>query len=274
MHEGIPILNYLVPKAFMHEDGKLTGMIFEKVRRRARRRRAGASSCRPASPTQLFACDDVLVAVGQENAFPWIERDIGLEFDSGACRWSTRSRSSRRRPDVFFGGDAAFGPKNIIWAVAHGHEAAISIDKLLPRRGRRASGPPPRVNLVVAEDGHPRVELRQRHLARERATRCRWRTSSDRAARTSRSRSSSASTAQLAYDGGAALPELRRADGVHAASSASNATPASTSARWTASPSPRTATRRTCARGCTRRRRNLDQELYVSGHAQDRRASW
>ena len=81
MHEGIPILNYLVPKAFVHEDGRLTGMTFEKVKARARRRRAGASWCRPASPTSSIECDDVLVAVGQENAFPWIERDIGIEFD-------------------------------------------------------------------------------------------------------------------------------------------------------------------------------------------------
>ena len=89
-------------------------------------------------PDQHFECDDVLVAVGQENAFPWIERDIGIEFD----RWDmpvvdeiTHAVDAIR--NVFFGGDAAFGPKNIIWAVAHGHQAAISIDLLLPGRGRR-----------------------------------------------------------------------------------------------------------------------------------------
>jgi formate dehydrogenase beta subunit len=81
-------------------------------------------------PDQHFECDDVLVAVGQENAFPWIERDIGIEFDKwgmpvGRCE----TFQSTQCPKVFFGGDAAFGPKNIIWAVAHGHEAAVSIDK-------------------------------------------------------------------------------------------------------------------------------------------------
>ena len=81
MHEGIPILDYRVPKTFEHEDGRLTGMRFEKVRAETRRRRAGASWCRPASPTNSIACDEVLIAVGQENAFPWIERDIGIDFD-------------------------------------------------------------------------------------------------------------------------------------------------------------------------------------------------
>jgi len=72
----------------------------------------------------------VLVAVGQENAFPWIERDIGMEFDRwGMPKVDVRTMQSTI-PNVFFGGDSAFGPKNIIWAVAHGHEAAISIDKL------------------------------------------------------------------------------------------------------------------------------------------------
>ena len=81
MHEGIPILNYLVPKAFVHESGKLTGMTLREGRGGLRRRRAAAAWCPPASPTQCFECDDVLVAVGQENAFPWIERDCGIEFD-------------------------------------------------------------------------------------------------------------------------------------------------------------------------------------------------
>ncbi len=128
-HEGIPILNYLVPKTFVHKDGKLTGMTFEKVKAEydAKGRRKLVST---GEPDQLFECDDVLVAVGQENAFPWIERDIGLEFDE---QWDMpvvdKVTMQSTIPSVFFGGDAAFGPKNIIWAVAHGHEAAISIDK-------------------------------------------------------------------------------------------------------------------------------------------------
>ena len=78
----------------------------------------------------------MLVAVGQENAFPWIERDCGIEFDEWGMPIARPSHAAVHRREVFFGGDAAFGPKNIIWAVAHGHEAAVSIDRLLPRRGR------------------------------------------------------------------------------------------------------------------------------------------
>jgi len=81
-------------------------------------------------PDQHFDCDDVLVAVGQENSFPWIERDIGIEFDKWGMPVVDQVTMQSTIPNVFFGGDSAFGPKNIIWAVAHGHEAAISIDKL------------------------------------------------------------------------------------------------------------------------------------------------
>jgi formate dehydrogenase (NADP+) beta subunit len=131
MHEGIPILNYLVPKAFIHQNGKLTGMTFEKVK--AEYDAKGRRKLVPTGePDQHVECDDVLVAVGQENAFPWVERDIGIEFDD---RWDMpkvdETTMASTHPKVFFGGDAAFGPKNIIWAVAHGHEAAVSIDKML-----------------------------------------------------------------------------------------------------------------------------------------------
>ena len=136
MHEGIPILNFLVPKAFIHENGQLTGMTVREGRRPSTTTRAAASWCRPASRTSIIDCDDVLVAIGQENAFPWIERDIGIEFDKWDMPKVDQTTLQSTNPKVFFGGDAAFGPKNIIWAVAHGHEAAISIDKLLQRRGR------------------------------------------------------------------------------------------------------------------------------------------
>jgi ferredoxin len=82
-------------------------------------------------PDRLIPCDDVLVAVGQENAFPWIERDCGIEFDQWGMPKVDKITFASTNPKVFFGGDAAFGPKNIIWAVAHGHEAAVSIDKML-----------------------------------------------------------------------------------------------------------------------------------------------
>jgi formate dehydrogenase beta subunit len=150
-HEGIPILNYLVPKAFLHAEGRLTGMLFEKVKAvyDDKGRRSLVST---GEPDQAFECDEVLVAVGQENAFPWIERDIGLEFDKWGMPVLDPVTFQSSRPDVFFGGDAALGPKNIIWAVAHGHDAAISIDRLCHGEDVR-NRPPPMVNLVSQKMG-------------------------------------------------------------------------------------------------------------------------
>ncbi|MBM3383795.1 MAG: 4Fe-4S dicluster domain-containing protein, partial [Betaproteobacteria bacterium] len=129
-HEGIPILNFLVPKAFLHQEGRLTGMSFEKVK--AVYDDKGRRSLVPSGePDQSFECDNVLIAVGQENAFPWIEKDAGIRFDRWGMPAVDKVTFQSSLPNVFFGGDAAFGPKNIIWAVAHGHDAAISIDKLL-----------------------------------------------------------------------------------------------------------------------------------------------
>ena len=130
MHEGIPILNFLVPKAFTHDDGRLTGITFEKVK--AEYDAKGRRNLVPSGePDQHIPCDDVLVAVGQENSFPWIERDIGIAFDKWNMPKVDPKTMRSTHPKVFFGGDAAFGPKNIIWAVAHGHEAAVSIDMML-----------------------------------------------------------------------------------------------------------------------------------------------
>ncbi len=128
--EGIPIHNFLVPKEFRHADGKLTGVLFEKVKAEfdAKGRRKLVAS---GEPDVLFECDDVLVAVGQENAFPWIERDAGIAFDDHGMPVVDKVTFQSSNPKVFFAGDAAFGPKNIIWAVAHGHEVAVSIDKLM-----------------------------------------------------------------------------------------------------------------------------------------------
>ena len=150
--EDIPILNYLVPKEFKHHNGKLIGMTFEKVKAEydARGRRNLVPT---GEPEHFFECDDVLVAVGQENAFPWIERDIGLEFDD---RWDMPKVDEvtfqSTHPKVFFGGDAAFGPKNIIWAVAHGHQAAISIHMFCQGEDI-ANRPPPMVNLTSQKMG-------------------------------------------------------------------------------------------------------------------------
>ncbi|MBI2296322.1 MAG: FAD-dependent oxidoreductase, partial [Betaproteobacteria bacterium] len=151
MHEGIPILNYLLPKAITHDSGRLTGVTFEKVRAEydARGRRNLVPT---GEPDQHFECDDVLVAVGQENAFPWIERDIGIEFDKSVMPVVDTVTMQSTLPNVFFGGDAAFGPKNIIWAVAHGHDAAISIDKLLNGEDIRER-PAPMVNLTSQKMG-------------------------------------------------------------------------------------------------------------------------
>jgi ferredoxin len=128
-HEGIPILNFMVPKSCKVENGKLTGMVFEKVK--ATYDAKGRRSLIPTGePDQHVECDDVLVAIGQENAFPWIERDAGIEFDKWNMPVVDKVTFQSTNPKVFFGGDSAFGPKNIIWAVAHGHEAAVSIDKM------------------------------------------------------------------------------------------------------------------------------------------------
>jgi formate dehydrogenase beta subunit len=151
IHEDIPILNFLVPKEFRHQDGRLFGMTFEKVHAeydaRGRRRLVPTGE-----PDQFFECDDVLIAVGQENAFPWIERDIGLEFNEWDMPVVNETTFQSTNPRVFFGGDSAFGPKNIIWAVAHGHEAAISIHKMCMGEDIN-DRPPPGVNITSTKMG-------------------------------------------------------------------------------------------------------------------------
>jgi formate dehydrogenase beta subunit len=151
MHEGIPIINFHVPKAFVHEGGKLAGMTFEVVKAVYDER--GKRSLVPTGePDAFFECDDVLVAVGQENAFPWIERDCGLVFDEWGLPKLFKDTHQSTLPQVFFGGDAAFGPKNIITAVAHGHEAAVSIDRFLNGQDT-ARRPGPLVNLMSQKMG-------------------------------------------------------------------------------------------------------------------------
>lgn len=150
-HEGIPIINFHVPKAFVHEEGRLLGMRFEIVR--AEYDEHGRRTLVPTGePDAYFECDEVLVAVGQENAFPWIERDCGIAFDKWGLPTLDKDTFQSTVPNVFFGGDAAFGPKNIITAVAHGHEAAVSIDKLL-RAEPVYVRPAPMTNLVSQKMG-------------------------------------------------------------------------------------------------------------------------
>ena len=210
MHEDIPILNFLVPKAFTH-DG-----------RQADRRRCSRRS-RPSTTTRAAASLVADRRAGRASShattcwsrsarrtpFPGSSATSASSSTSGTCRWSTRvtlrldqsrrSSSAATRPS---------GPKNIIWAVAHGHEAAISIDKLCqgedvarPAAAGRHPGQP--------EDGHPRVELRQRHLQRPALPGAAARQGRGAAA-TCGWRSSSASTAALGFKRGRALPELRR----------------------------------------------------------------
>ncbi len=151
MHEGIPILNMHVPKAFVHDNGRLTGVRFEKVRAEydARGRR---SLIPTGEPDVLIECDEVLVAIGQENSFPWIERDLGIEFDQWGMPKLDALTLQSTLPRVFFGGDAALGPKNIITAVAQGHEAALSIDLFCRGRDLKRR-PPPAVTLVSQKMG-------------------------------------------------------------------------------------------------------------------------
>ncbi len=127
IHEDIPILDCHVPKSFVIENGKLTGMMFEIVK--AEKDETGRRKLVNAGVPDVFIeADDVLLAIGQENTFPWIERDLGLKFDKWELPEVDSVTHQSSIPSVFFGGDSAFGPKNIITAVAHGHQAAVSID--------------------------------------------------------------------------------------------------------------------------------------------------
>jgi NADPH-dependent glutamate synthase beta subunit-like oxidoreductase/ferredoxin len=149
--EDIPIFDNHVPKEFVLKEGKLVGMLFEKVE--AVYDKNGKRTLVPTGEEPaLFECDDVLIAVGQENAFPWIERDLGIDFDRWECPSVDKQTFQSTRPSVFFGGDAAFGPENIITAVAHGHQAAISID-LFCQGESVAERPAPFTNLVSQKMG-------------------------------------------------------------------------------------------------------------------------
>ena len=123
--ESVEIIINRSPKSFVIENGKLQGMVFERMEYSvdAQGRITGES----AAGEEFIPADDVILAIGQENAFPWIERDLGIEFDKWSVPQVDTKTFQSTRPGVFFGGDAAFGPKNIIWAVEHGHQAAISI---------------------------------------------------------------------------------------------------------------------------------------------------
>jgi NADPH-dependent glutamate synthase beta subunit-like oxidoreductase len=144
--EGVEIIINYAPKNFVIEDGALKGMLFERLE-------WDTDAKRSRTLDEIFLpADDVILAIGQENAFPWIERDIGIEFDKWDVPLVNESTMQSTRQGVFFGGDAAFGPKNIIWAVEHAHQAAISIHNYcqnIPIGDR----PPQGMNLISQKMG-------------------------------------------------------------------------------------------------------------------------
>jgi len=125
--ENVDIMVNHSPKEFVYEDGKLVGMKFDLMEYKVDEN--GGIDRGTSTGEVLIPCDDVVLAIGQDNAFPWIERDIGINFDKWECPVVDEDTMMCARDGVFFGGDSAFGPKNIIWAVEHGHQAAISMHK-------------------------------------------------------------------------------------------------------------------------------------------------
>ena len=125
--ENVEIIVNHSPKEFILKNGKLIGMLFDQMEYNIDEK--GNIDKGKVVGEKMIPCDDVILAIGQENAFPWIERDIGIEFDKWDCPVVNEETMMSSLNGLFFGGDSAFGPKNIIWAVAHGHEAAISIHK-------------------------------------------------------------------------------------------------------------------------------------------------
>jgi NADPH-dependent glutamate synthase beta subunit-like oxidoreductase/ferredoxin len=147
--ENVEIVINHAPKAFVIEEGRLVGMQFDRMEYDLDGDRITAERV---VGEVVIPCDDVILAIGQENAFPWIENDLGIEFDKWHVPKVDRTTFQSTRTDVFFGGDAAFGPKNIIWAVEHGHQAAISIHNFLQQRPV-TERPPPLLNLSSRKMG-------------------------------------------------------------------------------------------------------------------------
>ncbi len=148
--EQVEIVINHSPKAFVIEHGKLTGMLFEQMEYDIDER--GKITGSRVTGEKFFPCDDVILAIGQENAFPWIERDLGIEFDQWDVPVVDATTFQSTREGVFFGGDSAFGPKNIIWAVEHGHQAAISIHNYCQQR-ELTERLPDRMNLSSTKMG-------------------------------------------------------------------------------------------------------------------------
>ena len=165
IHEDIPILNFMVPKEFTHDNGKLTGVVFEKVK--AVHDDKGRRNLVPTGePDQHVPCDDVLVAVGQENAFPWIERDAGIEFDKWDMPKVDPSDHGLDQPEGVLRRRRRLRPEeHHLGGGARPRRRAV--DPQVPVRREHHRAAPARRADLIAEDGHPRVELRQRHLQRQ-----------------------------------------------------------------------------------------------------------
>ncbi|MES2796390.1 MAG: FAD-dependent oxidoreductase [Bacteroidota bacterium] len=151
MHEDIPILGNHVPTSFVSENGRLKGMTFEKVLA-VYDEKGKRSLVSTGEPDVFIEADDVLVAIGQENYFPWIERDLGIDFDKWEMPTVNSTTFQSTNDKVFFGGDAALGPKNVITAVAQGHSAAVSIDLFCNGKSLDVR-PDPFTNLVSQKMG-------------------------------------------------------------------------------------------------------------------------
>jgi ferredoxin len=150
-HEDIPILNNMPPKEFVVENGQLKGILFGKVR--AEYDANGRRKLIPTGEPDVFLeADEVMVAIGQDNSFPWIERDLGIDFGKWNLPVLDKTTFQSTLPKVFFGGDAAFGPENVITAVAQGHQAAISINQYCQGKDLY-DRPAPQVNLAAQKMG-------------------------------------------------------------------------------------------------------------------------
>ena len=150
--EGIHFVNGLLPQEFVVRDGKLTGIRFQKLKQAYDSNKKWAP-IPSGEPDVTLPCDHVILAIGQNTAFPWIERDIGINFDKSDRPVVDAKTFQSSLPRVFFGGDAAFGPKNIIWAVAQGHEAALSIHAFCSAKSV-TERPPRGMNLLSQKMGY------------------------------------------------------------------------------------------------------------------------
>ncbi|RTR40959.1 4Fe-4S dicluster domain-containing protein [Shewanella canadensis] len=165
--ENIEIIPNHTPIEFVMEKGKFKGVLFEELKSSYDEK--GKRTLTPTGNTVMMECDEVLIAIGQDTAFPWIERDIGIEFNEWQQPVLDETSLQSSLPTVFFGGDAAFGPKNIITAVAHGHKAAISIDLLCHGKDPVLERPVTDFNLVSQKMGihewsyHNKIKLDSRY---------------------------------------------------------------------------------------------------------------